>query len=86
MTRRLTGERRKMHGGDLIIANAAVWARPGTDIVRGRAVIVLDGRIDRLVAMSDVASLPSNIPALDAGGCVLTAGFWNCHVHLTEPV
>lgn len=75
-----------MRGDDLIVVNAAVWARPDAEVIEDRVVIVRGGRIDAVHSMSDATSLPPAIPVLDADGRIITAGFWNCHVHLTEPV
>lgn len=50
-------------------------------------------RCDILIERGTVSSVspcgsrrPADVPTFDAAGRVVTAGWWNCHVHLTEPV
>jgi len=63
--------------GDLIIENARVWAHPAEQISEPRTLVVRNGIIG-----DDPATLGT--PVLDAAGRVVTAGFINSHVHLTE--
>ncbi len=71
---------------DLLISNATVWAGPDADLVPDRAVLIRSGVIESVEAMSGRRPRDADLPVWDARGRVLTAGFWNCHVHLTEPV
>ena len=63
---------------DLLIRNARVVRAPGELPSEPTDVTIRAGRI--------CDDPPSGAPVLDARGGFLTAGFWNCHVHLTEPV
>lgn len=49
-------------------------------------VLIHDGRI-LAVGFSGNVKIPSKTQKLDVGGAVVTAGFWNSHVHLmSEPL
>ena len=63
---------------DLLVRNAALVHAPGAVPVPGATIVIRDGLI------SD-GPAPAGARELDAAGAVVTAGFWNCHVHLTEP-
>lgn len=75
--------RRRELAGSLLLRNARVWAHPDASVTAPRDLLLHDGWI-----------WPPGVPAarvgadkvLDLAGRVVTAGFWNCHVHLTEPV
>lgn len=67
-----------MFGADLVVRNATLIRAPGALPLPGAAIIIRDGLICDGPA-------PAGARELDAGGAVVTAGFWNCHVHLTEP-
>jgi imidazolonepropionase-like amidohydrolase len=62
----------------LVLAGARLIDGTGAEPARGRAVVVEDGRIARIV---DEADLPRG-DRLDLGGCTLLPGLINCHVHL----
>lgn len=64
---------------DLVIRNATLVHAPGAVAVPKVTIVIRDGLI------SD-GPAPAGARELDAVGAVVTAGFWNCHVYLTEPV
>jgi imidazolonepropionase-like amidohydrolase len=64
---------------DLVIRNATLVRAPGAVPIPRATIVIRDGLI------SD-GPAPAGAQELDAAGAVVTAGFWNCHVHLTEPV
>jgi imidazolonepropionase-like amidohydrolase len=64
--------------GPLILTGALLLDGTGAEPERGRAVLVEDGRIARVV---DEAQLPRGT-RLDLAGCTLLPGLINCHVHL----
>lgn len=74
--------RESSSGFDLLIRNAAVWATPDAQPVLGCDVLVERGTI--VAVDPSVRRVGDGVPVLNAGGCILTAGYWNCHIHLTE--
>jgi imidazolonepropionase-like amidohydrolase len=66
-------------GADLIVRNATLVQAPGAVPIPGTTIVIRGGLI------SD-GPPPAGASEFDAAGAVVTAGFWNCHVHLTEPV
>ncbi|MFC0673757.1 amidohydrolase family protein [Brachybacterium hainanense] len=76
----------------LLLRRARLWSRPEAPITPPQDLLLRDGRIQQIseVALDagpDVAAPVGAAPrVLDLGGRIVTAGFWNCHVHLTEPV
>jgi len=66
---------------DLVVTGARVWPHPDAPVGAAQAVTVRSGVI---TAIGD--EVDASLPRLDVGGRVVTAGFWNCHVHFTEPV
>lgn len=61
----------------LTIVGATLVAGPNAAPRPGTTLAIRDGRI---------ADRPDpDATVVDVGGAVVTAGFWNCHVHLSEP-
>lgn len=69
----------------LAIVGARMYASPDADAVEDSVVLIKDGRIVSAGTRADTP-LPSGIRVLDARGAVLTAGFWNSHIHLMSEV
>ena len=69
-------------GGDLLIANATLYAEPGEAPLRDARILIRDGRIASVTFGQPVHALDA--VRLDAGGRAVTAGLWNCHVHLID--
>lgn len=69
---------------ELLITGAKVYPAPGVAPIDNAAVLVRD---DRIVAVGPAAEVVAGEDAtvIDAGGGVVLAGFWNSHVHFTEP-
>ncbi|GAB3467755.1 amidohydrolase family protein [Massilia terrae] len=67
---------------DLAIVHAKIYKEPGAAPVVDGTVLIHDGRI---AAVSKDVPLPSGTTVLPCDGCVVFAGFWNAHVHFTEP-
>lgn len=65
----------------LAIVNAKIYPSPDAAQIRDGTVIVQDGKIVKVGARSAV-SVPRDVRVIDAHGAVLTAGFWNSHVHI----
>ncbi|MGQ4660981.1 amidohydrolase family protein [Lysobacter sp. F6437] len=69
---------------DLVITGARVYPAPGSAPIDNAAVLV---RNDRIVSVGPAAAIDAGADAtvIDAEGGVVLAGFWNSHVHFTEP-
>lgn len=65
----------------LAIRDVEVYPSPDVAPIEHATVIVRDGRI---AAVGAGVVIPADAKILDCGGCVVTAGFWNAHVHFTE--
>jgi imidazolonepropionase-like amidohydrolase len=68
-------------GRYLAIRNAKVYPTPDAPPIERATVLVRDGRI---VAVGPEVSVPPGTREIPADGRVVTAGFWNAHVHFTE--
>lgn len=66
------------------IVGAKVYTSPDEDPISDAVVLIEDGRIKRVGPRSST-QVPSGYRTLNAAGHVVTAGFWNSHVHLTTP-
>ncbi|MGO9829332.1 MAG: amidohydrolase family protein [Myxococcaceae bacterium] len=66
----------------LAIQGATLYPSPQEPPLRGATLLVRDGRI---AALGPDVQVPPEATVLPCHGCVVTAGFWNAHVHFTEP-
>jgi imidazolonepropionase-like amidohydrolase len=68
----------------LAVVGARIYPSPGAAPINDGVVVVQDGKIIKVGKQSKI-SVPKTARVIDAHGAVLTAGFWNSHVHLTTP-
>ena len=68
--------------GTLAIRDAKIYISPDAPAIERGAVLVRDGKIANVGAG---IAIPPADRTLPCQGCVITAGFWNAHVHFTEP-
>jgi imidazolonepropionase-like amidohydrolase len=68
-------------GAALAIRNAQLYPSPDAPPVERGTVLVQDGRI---VAIGEAVPIPPDAQVIPGEGRVVTAGFWNAHVHFTE--
>jgi imidazolonepropionase-like amidohydrolase len=61
-----------------------LYSSPDADPVEDSVVVMKDGRIASAGSRAKTP-VPSGVRVLDAHGAVLTAGFWNNHIHLMTP-
>jgi len=69
-------------GNSVAIRDAKVFPSPDRRPMEHSTVLVRDGRI---AAVGPDVPIPPNTRVIDGAGRVVTAGFWNAHVHFTEP-
>lgn len=68
--------------GVVAVDHATVYVSPDAPPLKDATVVARDGRI---VAVGTGVAIPAGATVLPCAGCVVTAGFWNAHVHLTQP-
>lgn len=72
------------YGSDLMLVGGKIYPSPTAQPIEHGSILIHDDRI------ADVGSAPSIKPprgatVLDCTGLVITAGFWNSHVHILTP-
>ncbi len=63
---------------------ARVFPAPGVAVLENAVVLVTGGAITA-VGPAETVPIPDGAQVVDTRGLSLLAGFWNCHVHFTEP-
>jgi imidazolonepropionase-like amidohydrolase len=69
------------HGHDVALVHARIYASPDAVPISDGTVLIHDDRISA-VGLSNQVKIPSRTQKIDVHGAVVTAGFWNSHVHL----
>jgi imidazolonepropionase-like amidohydrolase len=72
----------KLAKGTLAIEHARIYTSPTAALILDGTVVIVDGRIS---AVGPGVQIPAGAIELPCDHCVVTAGFWNAHVHFTEP-
>jgi len=68
--------------GVSVLRGARVWADPDSTPQDGVTLVLEGGRI---AAMGPSVPVPTGAAEIPCSHCVVTAGFWNAHVHFTQP-
>jgi imidazolonepropionase-like amidohydrolase len=68
--------------GTLAIEHARIYVSPSDPPIDDGTVLVRDGVI---AAVGSQISVPPDARIISCDHCIVTAGFWNTHVHFTEP-
>ncbi len=68
--------------GMVAVEHATVYLSPDAAPLKDATVVAQNGRI---AAVGTGVAVPAGATVLPCNGCVVTAGFWNTHVHLTQP-
>ncbi|HEY1986038.1 MAG TPA: amidohydrolase family protein [Terracidiphilus sp.] len=68
--------------GTLAIQHARIYVSPTDPPIEDGTILIRDGLIAEVGAS---VMVPSNAENIACNHCVVTAGFWNAHVHFTEP-
>ncbi len=68
--------------GTLAIEHARIYVSPADAPIEDGTVLVRDGVV---TAVGPQVAVPADAQILPCDHCVVTAGFWNTHVHFTEP-
>jgi imidazolonepropionase-like amidohydrolase len=68
--------------GTLAIEHARIYASPADPPIDDATILIRDGLI---AAVGRQVQVPAGARIVPCNQCVVTAGFWNAHVHFTEP-
>src|SRR4029077_15150243 len=69
---------------DLALAGAKIYASATEQAIESGSILVHDGQIVA-VGRSAAVKVPRDATVIDCKGLVVTAGFWNNHVHILTP-
>ncbi len=69
----------------LVLTGGSVYASPDADPLTDAVVVTSGGVITAIGKRGEVA-IPDDTQMIDCSGKTVVAGFWNSHVHFTEPV
>ena len=72
----------KLARGILAIQHAKIYVSPSDPPIEDGTVVIRDGLIS---AVGQNVEVPAGATQVPCNHCIVTAGFWNAHVHLTEP-
>lgn len=70
--------------GDLVLIGAKIYPSPAAKPIDDGTVVIRSGTIAAVGKRSEI-EIPLGTVILDCAGLTLTAGFWNSHIHFTEP-
>lgn len=71
-------------GETLAIVGAKAYPAPSAPPVEDSVVLIVNGKIEKVDERQKVR-VPVGAKVIDAAGLTVVAGFWNSHVHFTEP-
>jgi imidazolonepropionase-like amidohydrolase len=69
---------------DLALVGAKIYPSPSEPAIENGSILLHDGRIVA-VGPSTVVKIPRDTRIIDCKGLLVTAGFWNSHVHILLP-
>lgn len=68
----------------MVIAGAKIYPSPDRPVINDGVIVIRNGKIAE-VGTSGKVKIPAFAKRIDAKGKIITAGFWNAHVHFIEP-
>jgi imidazolonepropionase-like amidohydrolase len=72
------------YASDLVLADAKIYASPTEPPIEHGSILIRNGRILAVGSSTDV-EVPRGAKVIDCAGLIVTAGFWNSHVHILTP-
>ncbi len=69
---------------DLALTGAKIYPSPTDAPIENGSIVIRDGRILSVGPRSTI-KIPQSATVMDCKGLVVTAGFWNSHVHILAP-
>ncbi|HSF18782.1 MAG TPA: amidohydrolase family protein [Vicinamibacteria bacterium] len=83
MTTAFSRQNPRNHNDDLALVGGTIYVSPAEEPISDGTVLIQSGKVVEVGRRASV-QLPPTTPTLDCSGLVVTAGFWNSHVHLFE--
>lgn len=74
----------RAHASDLALVGARIYPSPTETAIENGSIVIHDGRIVS-VGPAAAVRIPRGATVIDCKGLVVTAGFWNSHVHILLP-
>jgi imidazolonepropionase-like amidohydrolase len=75
---------RASYGSDVVLVGAKIYPSPTAPPIEQGSILIHDGRIAE-VGQAGSVKAPRNATVIGCKGFVITAGFWNSHVHILTP-
>ena len=69
---------------DLALVGGKIYPSPTEPAIENGSVLLHEGRIVAVGPMAKI-KIPRAATVIDCKGLVITAGFWNSHVHIMTP-
>ncbi|HEY0746688.1 MAG TPA: amidohydrolase family protein, partial [Steroidobacteraceae bacterium] len=69
---------------DVALTHARIYPSPDAEAIADGTLWIHNGRIEA-IGPSSATKVPDSVKLIDVRGAVVTAGFWNSHVHLITP-
>jgi len=69
---------------DLALVGARIYPSPAEPPIENGSILIHDGHI-QAVGPTATIKVPQDATVIDCKGLVVTAGFWNSHVHILTP-
>jgi imidazolonepropionase-like amidohydrolase len=71
-------------GRVIVLVGGKIYPSPSSPAI-DNGVVLIRGALISAVGSRDAVAIPANSEVIDCSGRVILAGFWNSHIHLTEP-
>jgi imidazolonepropionase-like amidohydrolase len=72
------------YASDLALIGAKIYPSPTEVPIENGTIVIRDGRI-LAVGPKAIVKIPRHAEIIDCNGLIVTAGFWNSHVHILTP-
>jgi imidazolonepropionase-like amidohydrolase len=72
------------HASDLALVGAKIYLSPSEPPIESGTILVRGGHIRSVGSIAEI-KVPRGATVIDCKGLVVTAGFWNSHVHILLP-
>src|ERR1700691_1858274 len=72
------------NASDLALVGAKIYLSPSESPIESGTILVHSGHILSVGPIAEI-KVPRSMTVIDCKGLVVTAGFWNSHVHILTP-